>query len=216
MSLKISVDHKNAQPENTARLIGDYLKGAVKAMRRIDSARRFFDKMPNRKVEHKEALKYMQKHPLHVQNVDTAEQLIDGAQKYYKAEARKAPLQTKIDYAVGEMTSVILKDTLLYGATGAVGGVIAATSGASPEVIAKSVVCAVGLVGVARTGSALAKLNSHNKEKAEQRFESLSRYTEAKQSMFVLKMMKKQLTAQKSAKTNAAVLSSLKLKANNR
>lgn len=210
MSLNIAVEHKTAPHENTARLIGDYLKDAVKAMRRIDSARRFFDKIPNRTVEHKEALKYMKSKPLHVQNTAAAEQLIDGAADYYKQETRKAPIQTKMDYALGEVRSVILKDTLLYGAAGAVGGVIAAANGASPELIVKSVVCSVGLMGVARTGSALMKINSPRK--ADKRSEDLVRYTEAKQALFALKMMKKQLTAQKNGKANAAMLASLKQK----
>lgn len=199
MSLTISTNKIPNREKSTAELISDYLKGTVKAMRRIDSVRRFYDKSPNRIVEHKEALRHMRNNPLRVDDLPAAEQLIDGARNYYEREVKNAPAKVKMEYKFGAVGALLMKDTLLYGAAAAVGGIAAAANGASPELICGAVMAAVGVVGVARTGAALVKMNSPLSEKDKKHPETLGQYTEAKQALFVLKMMKKQLAAQKKA-----------------
>ena len=54
MALTISTAG-NSGSEDTAKLVRDYLKDAVKVMRRIDAVRNFYDKPANRRVERMEA-----------------------------------------------------------------------------------------------------------------------------------------------------------------
>ncbi len=211
MSLTISTNEFPNREKSTAELISDYLKGTVKAMRRIDSVRRFYDKSPNRIVERKEALRHMRNNPLRVDDLPAAEQLIDGARDYYEREVKNASAKVKMEYKFGAVGALLMKDTLLYGAAAAVGGIAAAANGASPELICGTVVAAVGVVGVAWTGAALVKMNSPLTEKDKKYPETLGQYTEAKQALFVLKMMKKQLKAQKRAETKSTVLTARKL-----
>ena len=186
---------ENGCHEDTAKLVRDYLNGAIKVMRRIDAVRNFYDKPANRRVERVEALRYMVKNPFCVNDTERAGEMLDDAQRYYEKQTKDAPLKVKMDYAFGCIGAMLLKDTLLYGAALAAGVTAAAMNGGSPELICGAAVAAVGIAGVTQIGVAMGKM-SRPPTKAERKHpETLEQYTEAKQALFVLKQMKKQLAS---------------------
>lgn len=192
MALTISTA-ENGRHEDTAKLVRDYLKGAIKVMRRIDAVRNFYDKPANRHVERVEALRHMVKNPFRVADAERAGEMIDDAQRYYEKQTKDAPLKVKMDYAFGRVGAMLLRDTVLYGAAMAAGATAAAMNGGSPELICGAAVAAVGIAGVTQIGVAMGKM-SRPPTKAERKHpETLEQYTEAKQALFVLKAMKKQL-----------------------
>lgn len=209
MSLTVSTNRTAAPKKNTAELIGEYLRGVVREMRKVDYAANFFDEMPKRSAEKKAAANYMKRKPLVVQNTAEAEKLIAGAEKHYKAEAGKASLRTKADYALGATYKTVAVKTLLGGAAMAAGAVLAA-HGARPETVA--LVAAAGLTAVAAGGSIVRAVQGTKAYEAgrKEHARDLDRYTEAKEALFALKMMKRQLDAQKKTQSNGIVLSVLK------
>ncbi len=194
MSLTVSTNRAGALKESTAELVGAYLRGVVREMRRVDAAANFFDEMPKRSKEKKAATDYMNRKPLRVQNAAEAGKLIADAEKHYQTEADKASLRTKMDYTFGRVGAMLLKDTLLYGAAMAAGATAAAMNGGSPELICGAAVAAVGIVGVAKIGVGVGNMSRPLTKSEKNRPETLRQYTEAKQALFVLKQMKKQLT----------------------
>lgn len=193
MALTISTAG-NSGSEDTAKLVRDYLKGAVKVMRRIDAVRNFYDKPANRRVERMEALRHMVKQPFRVNDAELAGEMIDDARRYYEKQTKDAPLKVKMDYTFGRVGAMLLKDTLLYGAAMAAGATAAAMNGGSPELICGAAVAAVGVAGVTQIGVAMGKMSRPLTKSERKHPETLEQYTEAKQALFVLKQMKKQLT----------------------
>ena len=208
MALTISTAG-NSGSEDTAKLVRDYLKGAVKVMRRIDAVRNFYDKPANRRVERMEALRHMVKQPFRVNDAERAGEMIDDARRYYEKQTKDAPLKVKMDYTFGRVGAMLLKDTLLYGAAMAAGATAAAMNGGSPELICGAAVAAVGVAGVTQIGVAMGKMSRPLTKSERKHPETLEQYTEAKQALFVLKQMKKQLTPvvkNNGKNANAAVL----------
>lgn len=208
MALTISTAG-NSGSEDTAKLVRDYLKDAVKVMRRIDAVRNFYDKPANRRVERMEALRHMVKQPFRVNDAELAGEMIDDARRYYEKQTKDAPLKVKMDYTFGRVGAMLLKDTLLYGAAMAAGATAAAMNGGSPELICGAAVAAVGVAGVAQIGVAMGKMSRPLTKSERKHPETLEQYTEAKQALFVLKQMKKQLTPvvkNNGKNANAAVL----------
>lgn len=211
MSLSVNTEQNRSKQENTVELIGEYLRGAVREMRKVDYAARFFDELPKRQAEKAAAEKYMRRNPLRVKNTAIAEQTIENTEKFYKAEAGKAGLRTKADYALGETYKTVVTKTLLGGAAMVAGSLLAA-NGARPEAVA--VVAAVGMGAVFAGGSVVRAVQGTEAYEAKRRenAKKLDKYTEAKEALYALKLMKRQLKTQKRAETNAAVLAALNLK----
>lgn len=209
MSLTVSTNRATASKESTAELVGAYLRGVVREMRKIDYMANFFDELPKRSTERKVAMNYMDRKPLRVQNAAEAGRLIAGAEKHYKAEADKASLRTKIDYALGATYKKIAVKTILGGAALTVGAVMAA-NGAHPESVAA--VAAVGIGIVAAGGSIVRAVQGTPAYEADRKKHArdLDKYTEAKEALFALKMMKRQLKSREKVQPNGAVLSALK------
>ena len=209
MSLTVSTNRAAAPKESTAELVGAYLRGVVREMRKVDYAANFFDEMPKRSTEKKVAMNYMNRKPLRVQNTAEAGKLIAGAEKHYKAEADKASLRTKIDYALGATYKKIIAKTVLGGAAMTVGAVMA-VNGAHPEAVAA--VAAVGIGVVAAGGAIVRAVQGTEAYEADRKRHArdLDKYTEAKEALFALKMMKRQLKSQEKARPNSAVLSAMR------
>ena len=72
MSLSISTEQNRSKQENTARLVGEYLRSVVRKMRKVDYAARFFDELPKRHTEKAVAEKYVRQNPLRVKNTAAA------------------------------------------------------------------------------------------------------------------------------------------------
>lgn len=209
MSLTVSTNRAAAPKENTAELVGAYLRGVVREMRKVDYAANFFDEMPKRSTERKVAMNYMNRKPLRVQNTAEAGKLIADAEKHYKAEAGKASLRTKTDYALGATYKSIAVKAVLGGAAMTVGAVLA-VHGARPETVA--LVAGAGMAAVAAGGSIIRAVQGTEAYEADRKAHArdLDKYTEAKEALFALKMMKRQLKSQEKARPNGAVLSAMR------
>ena len=206
MSLNICSEQNSSRKEDTAKLVGEYLKGAVHEMRKMDFAARYMETAPSRFAEKAAALDYMIKKPLAVKDKTVAMHVIDNAKHYYEAEAAKAPLRAKMEYVMGNDGMKKLRNTVLCGAAVAIGGALAA-NGVRPEHVGLGLGAAAAVIGGTYMAVGAVK-ESGSKKYAEK----LDKYTEAKEALYVLKMMKKQLKAQKRAETKAAVLTVLNLK----
>ena len=211
MSLSISTEQNCSKQENTVKLVGEYLRGVVREMRKVDYAARFFDELPKRHHEKAVAEKYVRQNPLRVKNTAVAEQAIKDTEKFYKAETGKASLRTKADYALGETYKTVVTKTLLGGAAMVAGGLLA-VNGARPEAVA--VVAAVGMGAVVAGGSVIRAVQGTAAYEANRRenAKKLDKYTEAKEALYALKLMKRQLKAQQHAETKTAVLAALNMK----
>lgn len=104
-----------SKKEATEQILAKYLRGAVHEMHRVDAVTRHFGKEPNRGVEEHAAKEYMRRHPLRVPDKKTALALVDDAEKHYAAEAKKAPLHTKLHYAMGRGGKTRIKTAVVCG-----------------------------------------------------------------------------------------------------
>ncbi len=186
-----------SKKETTERLLAKYLRGAVHEMHRVDAVTRHFGKEPNRGVEERAAEKYMKRHPLCVPDQAAALAFVDGAEKHYAAEAKKAPLHTKLHYAIGQAGKARVKAAVVCGIAAAV-GCVAVAHGADVKVVP----AVVAVAGGAYMAADYLRMSFEPKKYGDdvlRKKEILADYTRAKQALFVLKRMKQSLKHQKDA-----------------
>lgn len=196
MPLTLSMSGQS-EKEATEQLLAKYLRGAVHEMHRVDAVARHFGKEPNRNVEEHAAKEYMKRHPLRVPDKKTALALVGDVEKHYAAEAKKAPLHTKLHYAMGRVGKAQVKAAVVCGIAAAV-GCVAVAHGAD----VKTVPAAVAVAGGAYMAADYLRMSFEPKKYGDdvlRKKEILADYTRAKQALFVLKRMKQSLKHQKDA-----------------
>ena len=191
-----------SKKEATEQILAKYLRGAVHEMHRVDAVTRHFGKEPNRGVEEHVAKEYMRRHPLRVPDKETALALVDDAEKHYAVEAKKAPLHTKLHYAMGRIGKTRIKTVVVCGIAAAV-GCAAVAHGADVKVVP----AALAVVGGGYIAADYLRMSFEPKKHGDEilrKKEILADYTRAKQALFVLKRMKWSLKHQKDAPAKAA------------
>ena len=191
-----------SKKEATEQILAKYLRGADYEMHRVDAVTRHFGKEPNRGVEEHAAKEYMRRHPLRVPDKKTALALVDDAEKHYAAEAKKAPLHTKLHYAMGRVGKTRIKTAVVCGIAAAV-GCAAVAYGADVKVVP----AALAVVGGGYIAADYLRMSFEPKKHGDEilrKKEILADYTRAKQALFVLKRMKRSLKHQKDAPAKAA------------
>ena len=193
MTLTLSVSAP-PQKEATGQLLTKYLTDTVHEMHRIDAVTRHFGKEPNRGVEEHAAKEYMRRHPLRVSDKKTALTLLNDAEKRYADEAAKAPLHTKLHYAMGRVGKARVKAAVVCGVAAAV-GCVAVAHGADVAVVPAAIAIAGGTYMAADYVRMSVEPNKYGDDVLRKK-EILADYTRAKQALFVLKQMKKKLQTQ--------------------
>lgn len=197
MTLKISTE-ENPHKNETVQLVETYLKNVVREMHRVDAVAQYMRHEPNRCVEIHAAYEYMCKNPLHPTDKVAAIEAIRKAEKENKKHLSKASFKTKMEYRLGSVGKTRIKAAIAMGAAAALGG-IAISNGASPETGA----AIAGVLGLTYLTIGHLAPKKSNPEKKQKNLQDLLRYTRAKQTIFVLKAMEKQLvkpTRQKAEK----------------
>lgn len=205
MALTIAAEENPRKNENR-QLVETYLKNVVREMHRIDSVTRHMHKEPNRSVEIHAAHEYMRKNPFRPVDKAEAVKIICEMERENKKHISSASFKSKMDYRLGSIGKTRMKAAIAMGAATAVGGV-AISNGASPE----TGLAITSVLGLTYLTVAHLVPSKSNPEKKEKRLQNLLHYTRAKQTLFVLKAMQKQLKAQTRAETKAAVLTVRKL-----
>ncbi|HBO59517.1 MAG TPA: hypothetical protein DD624_06380 [Alphaproteobacteria bacterium] len=187
MALTIATE-ENPRKNETRQLVETYLKNVVREMHRVDAVARHMHKEPSRGAEVHAAHEYMRRNPLRPADKAEAVKVICEMERENKKHISNASFKTKMDYRLGAVGKTRMKAAIAMGAATALGGV-AIANGASPET-GVAIIGALGLTYLAVGYFAPSKSNPEKKAKS---LQDLLRYTQAKQTLFALKAMQKQL-----------------------
>lgn len=201
MTLRLS-SGESFKKEDTEQLLEKYLKDVVLEMSRVDAVTRHFGKEPNRSVEEHAANVYMRRHPLKVADKTAALRAVREAEKHYRGEIKKIPLHTRLHYMTGNVGKKKIEAAIVCGVSLAA-GCVAVARGADPAVVPAIVAVAGGTLMAADYALHSLEPKKHSAEILRKK-EMLANYTRAKQALFVLNAMEKQLTARGGQPKNKA------------
>ena len=201
MTLRLS-SGAGSKKEGTEQLVEKYLKDVVSEMHCVDAVTRHFGKEPNRSVEEHVANVYMKNRPLKVADKTAALLAVREAERHYRGKIKKIPLRTRLHYMTGNVGKKKIEAAIVCGVSLAA-GCVAVAHGADPAVVPAILAVAGGTLMAADYALYSLEPKKHGAEILRKK-EVLANYTRAKQALFVLKAMEKQLTARGGQPKNKA------------